>query len=99
MSMNIIKRGTVLTALIVGSACASSTAFAHVDVGLYLGTPEPLYVEQPAVVYQAPPPAVYAPAPVYYGYGDGDRYREGRWEHDRGRHHGWERRHRGDDDD
>ncbi|SAL85372.1 hypothetical protein AWB74_07275 [Caballeronia arvi] len=107
MSTNIVKRGTVLTAVIVGSACASSAAFAHVDVGLYLGTPAPLYVEQPTavyqapppMVYQAPPPAVYAPAPVYYGYGDGDGYGQGRWRHDNGRHRGWERRHHGDDED
>lgn len=99
MSRNVIKRSTVLAAVIVGGACASSAALAHVDVGLYLGTPAPLYVEQPAVVYQAPPPMVYAPAPVYYGYGDGEGYRERHWRRDNGRHRGWERRHHGDDDD
>jgi hypothetical protein len=47
-------------------------------------------------VYEAPPPAVYAPAPVYYGYGYG--YPDNRRWHDHGRHRGW-RHHHDDDDD
>ncbi len=94
-----MKRATLLFAVGLGAACASSAALAHVDVGVFLGVPAPLYVEQPPVVYQAPPPVVYAPAPVYYGYGDGGGYREERRWHDNGRHRGWEHhRHGGDDD-
>ncbi|WOD14707.1 hypothetical protein RW095_01490 [Paraburkholderia kirstenboschensis] len=52
-----------------------------------------------AVVYEAPPRVVYAPAPVYgYGYRyEGDYGDERRW-HDHGRHRGWEH-HRHEDDD
>ncbi|MGF6752665.1 hypothetical protein [Paraburkholderia sp. GAS334] len=90
-----MKRATLLFAAGLFTACASSAAMAHVDVGVFLGVPAPVYLEQPAVVYEAPPPVVYAPAPAYYGYGYGD---ERRW-HDDDRHRGWKHRHHGDDDD
>ncbi|MFM0140644.1 hypothetical protein [Caballeronia grimmiae] len=98
MSKHVIKRGILLTAAILGSAWASTEAFAHVDVGVYLGAPAPLYVEQPAVVYQAAPPVVYAPAPAYDGDDDGDGYHADHWQHDIRRHRGWKHHHDGDDD-
>jgi hypothetical protein len=58
----------------------SGAAMAHVDVGLNIGVPAPVYTT-PAPVY-APPPPVYAPAPVIAGPGlvigwHGDRYWDG----------------------
>src|SRR5258708_12263354 len=73
---NTMKRATLLFAVGLGAACASSAALAHVDVEVFLGVPAPLYVEQPPVVYQAPPPVVYAPAPLYYRYRHGPGYRQ-----------------------
>ena len=73
-----------VAALAIG---ASSAAMAHVDVGVNIGVPAPVYVA-PAPVYVPPPPAVYAPAPVvvapaYYVGWHGDRYWDGRrwWGH------------------
>jgi hypothetical protein len=83
----------------VSAACASSAALAHVDLGVYLGTPGPVYVAPPPEVYEAPPVA-YVPAPAY-GYGYGYEYNDDRdrhWRHD----HGWHRcseHHHSDDDD
>ncbi|MCX4162131.1 MULTISPECIES: hypothetical protein [Paraburkholderia] len=82
-----------LVTLVIGALAigASSAAMAHVDIGLNIGIPAPVYAA-PAPVY-APPPVVYQPAPVYgapvYGapvYGGpaivigwhGDRYWDGR---------------------
>ncbi|MEZ0604250.1 hypothetical protein ACAX43_19120 [Paraburkholderia sp. IW21] len=55
---------------------ASSIASAHVDVGIGIGIPGPVFV--PArPVYVAPPPVVYAAPPaVGYGYADDWRARE-----------------------
>lgn len=88
-----MKRATLLFAAGLCAACASSAALAHVDVGVFLGAPGPVYVEQPRVIY-AQPPVVYAPAPAYYGY----EYRDDRRWHDHGRHRGWEHHHHDDDD-
>ena len=65
----------------------SGAAMAHVDVGLNIGVPAPVYLP-PAPVYVSPPP-VYAPAPVIAGPGlvigwHGDRYWDG--------HRFWSRR-------
>ena len=53
-------------------------ASAHVDVGIGICIPGPVFIPaQP--VYEAPPPVVYAPAPVAaYGYGEDWRERDGR---------------------
>jgi hypothetical protein len=93
-----MKRATLLLAVGLFVACASSTASAHADIGVFLGVPGPVYVAPPPVVYE-PPRVVYAPAPAYgYGYRyEGDYRYERRW-HDHGHHRGWEHRH-GDDDD
>ena len=95
-----MKRITLFLTVGISAAFASSAAFAHADIGVFLGVPGPVYAAPPPVVYEAPPPVVYAPAPVYrYGYRyEGDYGDERRW-HDRGRHRGWEHHHRGDDDD
>jgi hypothetical protein len=104
-----MKRITLFLTVGISAACASSAAFAHADIGIYLGVPGPVYAAPPPVmyeappppvVYEAPPPVVYAPAPVYgYGYRyEGDYGDERRW-HDHGRHRGWEHHHHGDDDD
>lgn len=93
-----MRRSALLLAVGFFVACASSAASAHVDVGVFLGVPGPVYVAPPPVVYEAPP-VVYAPAPVYgYGYRyEGDYRDERRW-HDHGRHRGWDHRHGGDGD-
>ena len=98
---NTLKQLTLICAAGLFSACASTAALAHVDVGVTFGVPAPIYVEPaPAVVYAPPPPAVYAPAPVYYGegYGYGYGYRDDRRWHDHGHHRGWHRHHDDDDD-
>lgn len=95
-----MKRITFLLAVAISSAFASSAAFAHADIGVYLGVPGPMYVAPPQVVYEAPPQAVYAPAPVYgYGYDYEGGYRDERRWHDYGRHRGWEHHHHHEDDD
>ncbi|MFM0124521.1 hypothetical protein P0D73_37540 [Paraburkholderia sp. RL18-101-BIB-B] len=99
-----MKRVLVLTALGVSLGCASSSALAHADIGVFLGVPGPVYAAPPSVVYQPPPvvyqspPVVYAPVPAY-GYGYQDEYREERRWHDNGRHRGWYKHHHDDDDD
>ncbi|MGF6539703.1 hypothetical protein [Paraburkholderia youngii] len=97
-----MKRSFILWIAGVCAACASSAALAHVDFGVYLGAPGPVYVAPPPVVYEAPP-VTYVPAPAYgYGYGYGYQYNDDRdrhWRHDHGWHRGWEHRHHGDDDD
>ncbi|MEM5453992.1 hypothetical protein VSR69_03935 [Paraburkholderia phytofirmans] len=99
-----MKRVLVLTALGVSLGCASSSALAHADIGVFLGVPGPVYAAPPPVVYQPPPvvyqspPVVYAPVPAY-GYGYQDEYREERRWHDNGRHRGWYKHHHDDDDD
>ncbi|KAA0998174.1 hypothetical protein FVF58_45625 [Paraburkholderia panacisoli] len=91
-----MKRALVLSALGICCACASGLASAHADVNVFLGVPGPVYVAPPPVVYQ-PPPVVYAPAPVYrYGY-QGE-YRDERRRHDNGKHKGWYKHHRDDDE-
>ncbi|SEB94298.1 hypothetical protein SAMN02787142_0603 [Burkholderia sp. WP9] len=88
-----MKRRLILSALGLAVACASSAASAHVDVGVYLGAPGPVYVAPPPVMYQ-PPPVVYAPGGYAYGYenrGYGYRYDDGdhhHHDHDDGRRHG-----------
>ncbi|HEY4802759.1 MAG TPA: hypothetical protein VIH96_09080 [Paraburkholderia sp.] len=100
-----MKRVTFYLLAGLAGTCVSSAAFAHADIGVYLGVPGPVYAapapvyEAPPVVYEAPPVAVYQAAPAY-GYGYGYRYDhdedEHHW-HDHGRHRGWEHHH-GDDD-
>jgi len=85
-------RANVIAALGLVAACASTVAFAGVDVGVFVNTPGPIYAAPP-VMYAPPPPVVYAPRPVYgYGYRD-DYYRERRWHHGHGRHRGWDKHH------
>jgi len=95
-----MRRATLFLAVGISATCASGAAFAHADIGVYLGVPGPVYVAPPPVVYEAPPPVVYAPAPVYgYGYRYDEDYGDGRRWHDHGRHRGWEHHRHGDDDD
>ncbi|WP_087135523.1 hypothetical protein [Caballeronia arationis] len=90
------KIGLATLALAVGAI--STVASAHVDVGIGLVAPAPLYY--PAQPVYPPPPMVYAPPPppVVYGpqpalvYGDDDwRQREWRehreWRKRQWRHH------------
>ena len=99
-----MKRVLVLTALGVSLGCASGSALAHADIGVFFGVPAPVYAAPPPVVYQPPPvvyqapPVAYAPVPAY-GYGYQDEYREERRWHDNGRHRGWYKHHHDDDDD
>ncbi|WP_432260336.1 hypothetical protein [Cupriavidus sp. TMH.W2] len=67
----------LVAALLAGamSLLAARSAMAHVDVGVQVGTPAPVYVA-PAPVYVAPPPPVVY-APRYHGW-RGDRYWDGR---------------------
>ncbi len=89
-----MKRATLFLAVGLSAACASSAALAHADIGVFLAVPGPVYVAPPPVVYEAPP-VVYAPAPVYgYGYRDEGDYGDG----DHGRHKGWHKHHRDDDE-
>lgn len=87
-----INRGIAtlrLAAFGLAAACVSTAALARVNVGVFVGTPAPVYAAPP-VVYAPPPPppVVYAPQPAYgYGY-----YRRG-WHHDHWRHREWERHH------
>lgn len=93
-----MKRILLSATLGVAGVCASASAFAHADIGVFLGVPGPVYEAPPPVYYAPPPPVVYEqPAPVYYGpyYGGGGYRRE--W-HDNGWHRGW-RHHRHYDDD
>jgi len=99
-----MKRLTFYFLAGLAGTCVSTAAFAHADIGVYLGVPGPVYAapapvyeEAPTVVYEAPPP-VYQAAPVYgYGYGYGYRYDDEHHWHDHGRHRGWEHHHRDDD--
>ncbi|WP_133648443.1 hypothetical protein [Paraburkholderia flava] len=87
----------VIGALAIGT---SSAAMAHVNIGLNIGIPAPVYVAPAPVYAPPPPPVVYQPAPVYGApvYGGptivigwhGDRYWDGRryWGRDE-----WYRRH------
>ena len=94
-----MKRTLILSVLGVALAAACGEASAHTDLSVMLGVPV-------APVYEAPPPVVYEQAPVAYAapaYGYGYGYREDddwdhRW-HDHGRHRGWHKHHREDDDD
>lgn len=92
-----MKRASLFLAVSLFTACASTAALAHADIGVYLGVPGPVYVAPPPVVYESPP-VVYAPAQAYgYGYRyEGDYDDDRRW-HDHGRHRGWEHHHRDDD--
>jgi len=96
-----MKRLTVYFLAGLAGTCVSSAAFAHADIGVYLGVPGPVYAapvyqEAPPVVYEAPPPVVYQAAPAYYGYGYRYDDDEHHW-HDHGHHRGWEHHHRDDD--
>ncbi|WP_321890053.1 hypothetical protein [Paraburkholderia bannensis] len=104
---NTIKRALHISILsAAGLACAAATgeASAHTDLSVMLGVPGPVYVAPPPpVVYQEAPVAYAAPAYGYvqgYGYrgDDGDYGDDRRW-HDHGRHRGWYKHHRDDDDD
>ncbi|WP_168788717.1 hypothetical protein [Paraburkholderia aromaticivorans] len=97
-----------LISMVMGGAIlvASSMASAHVDVGIGIGVPGPVFVPaQP--VYEAPPPIIYAPARVAaYGYPDDWRERDWherqQWRERQWRHHEHERERRerrGWDDD
>ncbi|CAG2148929.1 hypothetical protein [Ralstonia mannitolilytica] len=85
-----------LLAFVLGGAalCASTAALAHVDVGVSIGVPAPVYVA-PAPVYVPPPPVVYRPAPVYapapvvYGGYYRDDWRERAWRRHEWREHAW----------
>jgi len=91
----------IILPVLLGAAAlfTSSLAMAHVDVGISVGVPAPLYVA-PAPVYVAPPPVyVAAPQPAYVvgapviviGW-HGNRYWDGRryWAR-----HDWQARHPG----
>ena len=93
-----MKHATLLFAVGLSAACASTAALAHMDVAVFLGAPAPVYIAPPPVVYQSPP-VTYVPAPVYYDSGYEGEYRDERRRHDNGRHRGWEHRHHEDDDD
>jgi hypothetical protein len=103
MEETTMKRALILTALGLSLAAASGAASAHTDFNVMLGVPvAPVYVAPPP-----PPPVVYQEAPVAYAapaYGYG--YRDDGWDHDddrrwhdHGRHRGWDKHHRDDDDD
>jgi hypothetical protein len=83
-----LRRAIVFAAFGLAAASVSTAALARVNVGVYVGTPGPVYAAPP--VY-APPPVVYAPQPGY-GYREDD-YHGRRWHRDHWRHHGWERHH------
>lgn len=95
-----MKRSSILSAFGIVVASASSAASAHVDVGVYLGVPGPMYVAPPPVMYAPPPvvyqapPVVYAPGGYAYGYQHraygyrGDEWDHYRPDHDEGRRHG-----------
>ena len=94
-----------LLAFVLGGAalCASTAALAHVDVGVAIGVPAPVYVA-PAPVYAPPPvyrpaPVYYAPAPVVYGGGywrDRDDWRVREWRRHEWREREWRHDHDGD---
>ncbi|RKT14048.1 hypothetical protein B0G69_7274 [Paraburkholderia sp. RAU2J] len=63
-------RIVVLALIATIAVCLSSTAQAHVRVGVLLGMPPPIYVAPPPIVYAAPAPVVVqsvqpAPTTVY----------------------------------
>ncbi|MBB5443808.1 hypothetical protein HDG38_002432 [Paraburkholderia sp. WSM4177] len=63
-------RIAVLALIATTAVCLSSTAQAHVRVGVLVGIPPPLFVAPPPVVYAAPVPVVVqsvqsAPPTVY----------------------------------
>ena len=92
-----MKRILLSAVLGVAGVCASASAFARADIGVFFGVPGPVYEAPPPVYYAPPPPVVYEqPAPVYYGPYYGDGYRD--W-HDNGWHRGWRHHHHHDDDD
>lgn len=91
-----MKRALILSALGVALAAACGEASAHTDLSVMLGVPAPVYAAPPAVVYEQAPVAYAEPAYGYaYGYRDDDDDR--RW-HDHGRHRGWYKHHRDDDE-
>ncbi|NLP60889.1 hypothetical protein [Paraburkholderia sacchari] len=93
-----MKRALILSALGVALAAACGEASAHTDLSVMLGVPAPVYAAPPAVVYEQAPVAYAAPAYGYgYGYREDDDW-DHRW-HDHGRHRGWYKHHREDDDD
>lgn len=107
-----MMRPRILIAVGLSALCLSGSAFAHVDIGISLGIPAPVYVAPPVVYEEAPPPppVVYDGPPVIYTpgaivYGDGypvwRGHRRGwrHWKRDED-HRRWEyrRNHEGDDD-
>lgn len=90
-----IQRAIVFATFGLAAACASTSASARVDVGVFVNTPGPFYAPPP-VVYAPPPPVAYAPVQPAYGYGygyRGDYYRGYRGHGDHGRHRGWDKHH------
>lgn len=94
-----VMRKNLISAIVGGAILvASSMASAHVDVGIGIGIPGPVFIPaQP--VYEAPPPIVYAPAPVAaYGYPEDWRERDWHerqeWRERQWRHHEHERERR-----
>jgi hypothetical protein len=92
-----MRKGIASLLIGAGLIALSGTAAArsHIDVGISLGVPAPVYyAPRPPVAYYPAPPVYAAPAPVYYGppavyyappayYGPRVIYR------DRGWHRGW----------
>ncbi|MFX1673567.1 hypothetical protein PWR63_15100 [Paraburkholderia sp. A2WS-5] len=92
-----MKRALILSALGVALAAACGEASAHTDLSVMLGVPAPVYAAPPEVVYEQAPVAYAAPAYGYgYGYSEDDDW-DHRWR-DHGRHRGWYKHHREDDD-
>lgn len=91
--MIVMKHAIILPAVALVAVCASSSASARADIGVFVGIPGPVVEAAPTVVYDAPPP-VYAP-PVVYGY----PYPDGDWDRRRWHHKHWKHHHDDDDDD
>jgi len=83
----------ILPALLGAAALlTSSLAIAHVDVGINLGVPAPVYVAPAPVYVAAPPPAYVVGGPVVIVGWHGNRYWDG---HRYWSRHDWQARHPG----
>ena len=103
------RKMTICAALGFAVSVISTAATAHVDVGIGLAIPGPMYdpvqpeylppPPPPPPVYAVPPPPnVYAPAPPVMAYGDDDwrehrEWREHHWRHQEERERDWHERH------